>query len=176
MRGFLIVAVGAVALAGCAPFEHGHYANDVTYVNSAGDPAGTPLVFNSNWGDSDYESAKPKRLAKHESWRRPSRHAHRHRHHDAPSVSYAPPVSIDQAYVAPAPSYPAPVNYTTASVQSYAAPVSYTPASTQTYSATSLGGIRFDADGYAICDEVYPQGGPHQGHAAHAPHGYAPAY
>ncbi len=45
MRVFVIAAMGAAVLAGCAPFEHGHYAEDVAFVNSVGDPRGTPLVY-----------------------------------------------------------------------------------------------------------------------------------
>jgi len=45
MRVFVIAAVGAAALAGCAPFQHGHYTEDVAYLNSKGDPPGTPLVY-----------------------------------------------------------------------------------------------------------------------------------
>lgn len=44
MKLFLIAIAGAAFVAGCAPFEHGHYANDVAYRNTVGDPPGTPLV------------------------------------------------------------------------------------------------------------------------------------
>jgi len=45
MRVFVIAAMGSVALANCAPFQHGHYSEDVAYLNSKGDPPGTPLVY-----------------------------------------------------------------------------------------------------------------------------------
>ena len=45
MKLWMIAALGGALLAGCAPFEHGHYGSDVSYINSGGDPAGTPVVF-----------------------------------------------------------------------------------------------------------------------------------
>ena len=45
MRVFTIAAMGAAVLAGCAPFQHGHYSDDVSFLNSVGDPRGTPLVY-----------------------------------------------------------------------------------------------------------------------------------
>ncbi len=51
MKLFLATAMGAALVAGCAPFEHGHYANDVSYQNNVGDPAGTPLVYRSGFSN-----------------------------------------------------------------------------------------------------------------------------
>lgn len=140
MRGFLGIAACAAALSACAPFEHGHYAEDVKYLNSAGDPAGTPLVFGIG------ESAPSTQYAsgtKH--WD--------HGGHYTPA--YAPPA---QSYTPV--NYAAPQNYTLASQSAYQ------PATQSTYgTATTLGGIRFDAEGYAICDETYPAGHPsYRGH------------
>jgi len=163
MQGFLILAAGAVALSACAPFEHGHYANDVKYVNSAGDPAGTPLVFGIG------DTAPATQYAggtKH--WKHGGHHGTQYSH-SAPTTyapqNYSPPVSYSQPVLM---NYSAPQNYTLASQSAYQ------PAtrSTYGYSATTLGGIRFDSEGYAICDETYPTGA----HASHAPHGYATTY
>ncbi len=45
MKLFTTVAVGALLLAGCAPFEHGHFAADVAYENNVGDRPGTPVLI-----------------------------------------------------------------------------------------------------------------------------------
>ena len=171
MRGFLILAASAVALSACAPFEHGHYANDVKYQNSAGDPAGTPLVFGIG------DTAPATQYAggtKH--WDHGGRQSTQYSHNTtyAPKQSYSAPVSYSQ----PAQSYAAPVNYAAPQNYTLASHSAHQPAtqSTYGYSATTLGGIQFDAEGYAICNETYPQAGAHAGHGAHAPHGYTTAY
>lgn len=51
MKLLSTVAAGALLLAGCAPFEHGHYAADSHFINDFGDRAGTPVLFDTN---SDY--------------------------------------------------------------------------------------------------------------------------
>lgn len=50
MKTFYMSLMGVALLAGCAPFEHGHYIDDVSYENAAGDPAGTPILFNGGYG------------------------------------------------------------------------------------------------------------------------------
>jgi hypothetical protein len=169
MKVFLFAAMGAALLAGCAPFEHGHYANDVAYKNTVGDPAGTPLVYR---GDSVSRSTSfaSRNTSANTSWRRT---AHHHSTPVAVQTAYAAPSYspvATQSYAA-APAYSAPA-YTAQAYaapqqvvsQSYAAaPViqqpyvqsaqssTYAPASS--YAATTFGsGLRFDSEGYAICD------------------------
>lgn len=197
MRVFVIAAMGAALMAGCAPFEHGHYSQDVSYRNTAGDPPGTPLVY---WGDTSKRSTS---FAAKKSWKQ-----HGHNHATAQRYgSYGEPLAYSSpvSYPAPIASQPvtvaaAPISYSTPTT--YAEPVSYSapvqqvayappvhqhyvePAGHSTYSgnvpiyqstavATTYGGgkpLRFDAEGYAICDI------PHTPHAAHhAPH-YTPNY
>lgn len=127
MRGFVIAMAGAAVLAGCSPFEHGHYADDVNYVNSGGDPAGTPVVYNS-LGGGGYSTAGSTQTA-YKSWKHHGSHAG-HGHHA---------------------SHSAPVNY---SVPVHSS--GYQPAIHSTH-ATSYGGVEIDADGYAICKESWHQ-------------------
>ncbi len=67
MKRIVTIAAGLFLVAGCAPFEHGHYASDVAHQNTVGDPAGTPLVYEGSlssfsvaglfdgiWGSSDH--------------------------------------------------------------------------------------------------------------------------
>jgi len=51
MKLLSTVAAGALLLAGCAPFEHGHYAADSHFINDFGDRSGTPVLYDTN---SDY--------------------------------------------------------------------------------------------------------------------------
>jgi len=52
MKLLSTVAAGALLLAGCAPFEHGHYADDVNYINDVGDRPGTPVLVDAGYDDS----------------------------------------------------------------------------------------------------------------------------
>ena len=62
MKTFYVSLIGAALLAGCAPFEHGHYIDDVSYENAAGDPPGTPILFNGGYGSgsaiAEYRAAQ----------------------------------------------------------------------------------------------------------------------
>ncbi len=181
MKVFLIAAAGAALLAGCAPFEHGHYANDVSYRNTVGDPPGTPLVYR---GDSvSQSSAFASRNSADTSWRRtayvnnpvPVQTAYAAPTYTAPAYtaqtqSYSAPAYTAQAYTAPQPVVAQ--RYAAAPVvqQAYVQPAqtsTYAPASS--YAATTFGsGVRFDADGYAICDIPGAHNVP--GHAGHSPY------
>ncbi len=57
MKLFTTVAVGALLLAGCAPFEHGHFAADVSYQNNVGDRPGTPVLVGGGYQDPFYAEA-----------------------------------------------------------------------------------------------------------------------
>lgn len=206
MRVFVVAAMGAALLAGCAPFEHGHYSNDVSYRNTVGDPPGTPLVYRND--DSSLNLAgHPSGLNKKHHNSHSFATAHRYaaplptqtyvtRANPAPvtRASYAAPTSyaqpIQQAYAAPATyvqpavqqsyvqapvqqAYVAPT-YTQPVAQSYVAQQTYIqPALQSTYAAapvhqhsnvlaTSYGGPRVDAEGYAICDIPFPSHAAHQ--------------
>lgn len=194
MKIFLFAAMGAALLTGCAPFEHGHYANDVAYKNTVGDPAGTPLVYR---GDSASRSTAfaSRNTSADTSWRRTA-HSHTPVAIQQVQTAYAAPSYASQGYAA-APAYQAPVQaqsyaaptYTAQAysapqqvvTQSYAAaaPVvqqpyvqsaqtsTYAPASS--YAATTFGsGVRFDAEGYAICD--IPGAHGVTGHGTHSPY------
>jgi len=175
MKIFLFAAMGAALLAGCAPFEHGHYANDVAYKNTVGDPAGTPLVYR---GDSASRSTAfaSRNTSADTSWRRTA-HSHTPVAIQQVQTAYAAPSYASQGYAA-AQAYSAPQQVVT---QSYAAaaPVvqqpyvqsaqtsTYAPASS--YAATTFGsGVRFDAEGYAICD--IPGAHGVTGHGTHSPY------
>jgi len=157
MRVFAIAALGSVLVAGCAPFEHGHYATDVSYRNTTGDPAGTPLVYQAN--PVNRAVYDPTALASAQTG-----HSYTQTAYVAPQqVSYSTPVTYSAPTVQ---SYTAQPTYTTAT--SYVEPAvqstySHTP-TTQTYGtiATTYGGPRIDADGYAICDIPWPSHGAHQ--------------
>ena len=204
MKIFVVAAMGAVLLSGCAPFEHGHYSNDVSYRNTVGDPPGTPLVYRQDDAST--------RLAGHPSaLNKPSSPWSADRYHSgaintayvptapvaaqsyiqsalpAPvaQASYALPTTyvqpqVQQAYVAPttyvqqpvqqayvAPTYTQPVAQSYVAQQTYIQPAlqsTYAAAPVQQHSnvlATSYGGPRLDADGYAICDI------PFSGHTAY---------
>lgn len=57
MKLLSTVAAGVLLLAGCAPFQHGHYESDAHYINDVGDPAGTPIVTNAGHYDDHYYEA-----------------------------------------------------------------------------------------------------------------------
>ena len=218
MRVFVGAAVGALLLAGCAPFEHGHYSNDVSYRNTVGDPPGTPLVYRHD------DSAT--KLAGHPSGLNKATKPWLSDHHQsgsfaslnsyaAPSQVFAAPTSfvqpVQQTFAAPTSFaqpiqqvFAAPTSFAQPIQQAFAAPTSFVqpvqqtyvpptytqaqpvaqsyvaqqqfiqpaqqvtfaaaPAPVQNHSnvlATSYGGPRIDAEGYAICDIPWP------GHAAH---------
>jgi len=152
MRVFVIAAVGAAALAGCAPFQHGHYTEDVAYLNSKGDPPGTPLVYQE--GPLQSSQFAPSRIAAAPSvspWQQtshsfgsnafgaggfPTAHSGQAGQFSQP-VSYPAPVqsfSVQQAAI-PAPAVSSPISYAPAVQQTYVAPVqtNFAPA-VQSYS------------------------------------------
>ena len=183
MRVFVVAAMGAALLAGCAPFEHGHYSQDVSYRNTAGDPPGTPLVYR---GDSTTEYGSTRTAGRNVNWNRSYPGISDRVVAEQPLATRAYPTvaqsTLTPTYSAPAyaqQAYAQPVSYAQPIQQSYAQPVqqqsfvqqaAYVQPATQSYTAaTSLGETRFDAEGYAICDI------PHHGHGAqhashHAPH------
>lgn len=197
MKLFMVAAMGAVLMAGCAPFEHGHYAEDVAYRNTAGDPPGTPLVYlgeksgTSSFSSSSYASAN---TGNH--WNNNRRYGN-HRHGSGytaygnvgsvPTQSFSQPVTYTQqaTYQQPV-SYDQTASYTAPVQQSYGLQTAYTqplqqsfvqqatyvqPAAQSTYTAaTSYSGVRFDSEGYAICEI------PHAGHAAQHSALYQPRF
>jgi len=157
MRVFVIAAMGAAVLAGCAPFQHGHYSEDVSYLNSKGDPAGTPLVYHE--GPLQSSQFAPTQIASAQSgslWQQTSHSVASnafgaggfptvHSSQPAPfsqPISYSAPVQsfgIQQAAIA-APVVSSPISYAPAAQQTYVPPVqtsfapavkSYTPAPVQ---------------------------------------------
>lgn len=50
MKILRFMLIPAALLGGCAPYEHGHYIEDVSYGNAAGDPPGTPILFSRGSG------------------------------------------------------------------------------------------------------------------------------
>lgn len=199
MKVFLIAAMGAALLAGCAPFEHGHYANDVSYKNTAGDPPGTPLVYRGDDLSPTYagNTYQPRSRAQNRVARLNANRSYPSTYEpvvaEQPYLTRARPTvaPVQTAFVQPtyapqptynaAPVYSAPVAYAPAVSQSFAAPTYAPPVQPQyrqpaqqstyaaspapSYATTFGSGIRFDAEGYAICDIP----GAHLG-AAHAPH------
>lgn len=185
MKLFVVAAIGAALLAGCAPFEHGHYAGDVSYRNTAGDPPGTPLVYRGDVAPT----LATNRLDRSPStdWRYSANdRAPRYQRDNRSLVSVNAPVlvqpraaptyaqpSYTQAAFAPPQTFAAPaVQPTFAPAPAYAAPVQrrfiaqqipVQPALQSTFAAAPVqhsnvlatsygGGVRFDADGYAICE------------------------
>lgn len=183
MRVFVVAAMGAALMAGCAPFEHGHYSQDVSYRNTAGDPPGTPLVYR---GDSTTEYGSTRTARRDTNWNRSypgisdrvvaeqplATRAYPTVAQSSLTPTYSTPSYTQQAYVAPqtysAPvqqTYSAPVAYAQPVQQSYVQQAAYVQPATQSYTAaTSYGATKFDAEGYAICDI------PHQSHASHQAH------
>lgn len=143
MRVFVIAAMGAVALAGCAPFQHGHYSEDVSYLNSHGDPAGTPLVYQSGLSQSTQVAQTSYSVPTTDTvWSQPATTysnsafgaggfptttvAQQPIQHSQP-VSYAPPTArsynLEQASVV-VPTVSSPITYAPAVQQAYVPPVS----------------------------------------------------
>jgi len=206
MKLLAVAAMGAALVAGCAPFEHGHYAQDVSYRNTAGDPPGTPLIVSAE-SFREPQSTNFARTARADEWR----HAPHNALHHAPAfsqqpVAYAQPQSfvapVQQAFAAPvqqpvftqvaqptlaaavqptftqvgaAPAFsapvvqqsyvPQPVHHVQPALQSTFAAAA--PLHQPSVHATSFGGVRLDAEGYAICDIP----GAH-----HAAHHHVPQY
>lgn len=138
MRVFAIAAMGAVLMAGCAPFQHGHYTEDVAYLNSKGDPPGTPLVYQED--NSNRATFNPTAYAAIQS---PQTHSH-HTTTVAsnafgaggfPTTSVSQPVQYSQpvSYSAPAPTYT--VQQAAVPAPTYSTPVSYQAPVQQVYSA-----------------------------------------
>jgi len=223
MRVFVIAAMGAALLAGCAPFQHGHYTEDVAYLNSKGDPPGTPLVYQEDTSRrADYNPTAYTAIQSHKN--RPHHRSHaRHNGFGAggfPTASVSQPIQYSQpiSYSSPEPTYtvqqaavttptystpisyqaPAQQVYSAPTIQTYSAPVqqTYSQPIHQTYSqpvhqtlthasyvapalqsrpvlATSYGGHKIDADGYAICDIPFPDHAAHQ--TPHFKRSYQPA-
>ena len=184
MKLFVVAAMGAALLAGCAPFEHGHYVDDVSYRNTTGDPPGTPLVYRGDVTPTlatnrlDRSPSTDWRYSANNSAPRYQGSNRSYVSANEPAItptytqqSYAQPSYTQTAYAAPQSYVPA-AQPTFAAAPAYAAPVQrrfiaqqvpLQPARQSTYAAapvqqtnvlaTSYGNdIRFDAEGYAICD------------------------
>ena len=138
MRALAIVSAAALAAA-CAPFEHGHYASDVGYRNTAGDPAGTPLVFNlsEDRGATHVADKEGRHRGKGDRWLG----------HGTPAYRPAPQ-GYATAY-APATTYAQPSYVQT----THHAPVTTHYAQPATYAASTYGAPRVGADGYLVCEE-----------------------
>jgi len=134
MRVFVGAAIGAVLLAGCAPFEHGHYSNDVSYRNTVGDPPGTPLVYRHD--DSNKLAGHPSALNKAtKPWHGGVHHSGSY----ATANSYAAPSPVFASRPLAAPvtqaSYVAPTTYAQPIQQAYVAPTTYAQPVQQAYVA-----------------------------------------
>lgn len=56
MKLLQTAAISALLLAGCAPYQHGHFAKDASFVGSGAEAPGTPVLINSKI-DPFYEAA-----------------------------------------------------------------------------------------------------------------------
>lgn len=186
MRVFVVAAMGAALLAGCAPFEHGHYSQDVSYRNTAGDPPGTPLVYR---GDSTTEYGSTRTARRNNTnWNRSypgitdrvvaeqplATRAYPTVAQSTLTPTYSTPSFTQQAYTQPIQqTYSAPVAYAQPVQQSYVQQAAYVQPATQSYTAaTSYGATKFDAEGYAICDIPHHAHAGHQAHAGHFTRSY----
>lgn len=136
MRIFTIAAMGAAVLAGCAPFQHGHYSDDVTFLNSVGDPRGTPLVYQ----DSPLQSTQfaPTSVASVSSAPVWPQHAQTVANHSFGAGGFPVQVASQPLQFSQPAQFSAPVpvqQITQASVVApvLSTPISYAPAVQQTY-------------------------------------------
>jgi len=138
MKVFVIAAMGAVALAGCAPFEHGHYSNDVSFLNSNGDPRGTPLVYqdgpvqNAQFAPTSFPAAPSFAQNAFGAGGFPIAQGQQVAQFSQP-VSYPTPVQSFNVAQAPIRVAPAPIQRASVVVPTVSQPISYTPAVQQTY-------------------------------------------
>jgi len=171
MRVFVIAAMGAAVLAGCAPFQHGHYSEDVSYLvqsarvpqrtfaaapSTSTWPQQTTSVAGNAFGAGGFPTLSSSQSTG--SYSQP--------------VSYsasAPAYNVQQVSV-PAPAFSNSVSYAPALQQTYVPPARTTLTPTVQSYATSYGGHQVDADGFAICNVPWPD------HAAHQTPKFKPSY